>query len=85
MPRERYVNYSLADFHESYKIKKRKRESDDYAAKKKEMESALASYEAAASSAAVRPPTERKLPRTNGRQLANLVKHERSLLVPAVA
>lgn len=87
MPRERYINYTLQEFQDNF-MRKRKRSapetsslgSEEYGALKKEMQQSLSAYEKQASSLA-QPPSAIakvvKLPPTNGRDLARLVKHER--------
>ena len=88
MPRERYVNYTLQEFQDNF-MRKRKRAAQDvvsvapeeYNVLKAEMQESLAAYEKQAAMTAL-PPNQlvkaAKLPPTNGRDLARLVKHERA-------
>lgn len=95
MPRERYVNYTLQEFQDNF-VRKRKRSTQDtasmnaeeYGVIKAEMQQSLCAFEQQVSSQAKPPPSlvkAAKLPPTNGRDLARLVKHERGLPLEAAA
>lgn len=89
MPRERYVNYTLQEFQDNF-MRKRKRsvtdttsmDAEEYNALKVEMQESLCAYEKQVSSLAQPPGATAKvmkMPPTNGRDLARLVKHERGV------
>lgn len=83
--RERFIDFTLSDYEHTL-LRKRKvvnecTEDCDYKTAKKQMETSLADYEKRASSLALIPGViakAQKLPPVDGRQLAALVKHERS-------
>ena len=86
MPRERYVNYTIAEFNDNF-MRKRKRvvqdtvslDAEQYGALKAEMQQSLSAYEEQAVSLASVPgllAKAAKCPPTNGRDLARLKKHE---------
>lgn len=86
MPRERYVNYTVQEFHDNF-MRKRKRtvaevaslDPEEYGALKREMQQSLSAYEKQASSLAQTPQClakAQKMPPANGRDLARLVKHQ---------
>ena len=92
MPRQRFTNYTLQEFQDNF-VRKRKRTqeassvgAEEYVALKAEMQESLSAYEKQASSAAL-PTSSRglakaqKMPPANGRDLAQLVKHERAQAV----
>ena len=95
MPRERYVNYTLQEFQDNF-MRKRKRSAvdvtsmdpEEYGALKEEMQESLSAYEKQASSLAQPPATlakALKMPPTNGRDPARLVKHERAQALEVAA
>ena len=86
MPRERYVNYTVQEFHDNF-MRKRKRtvaevaslDPEEYGALKREMQQSLSAYEKQASSLAQTPQClakAQKMPPANGRDLARLAKHQ---------
>ena len=86
MPRERYINYTLAEFNDNF-TRKRKRQVQDtnsldveqYKALKAEMQESLSAYEKQAASLGELPGQIAKVakcPPMNGRDLARLKKHE---------
>ena len=95
MPRERYVNYTLQEFQDNF-MRKRKRsavdvpslDAEEYGALKAQMQESLSAYEMQSSSLA-QPPAAKakavKMPPANGRDLAQLVKHERAHLLEVAA
>lgn len=89
IPRERYIGFSVSDFHENFS-KKRKRqvqvtkplEKEEYIQLKTEIESSLSEYEKRASSLSQLPTFQKtaKMPPFDGKQLADLKKHEMNLV-----
>lgn len=86
MPRERYINYTKAEFDDNF-MRKRKRQvqeggsmnAEEYKTIKEEMQQSLSAYEKQAVSLAERPGVlakAAKCPPMNGRDLARLKKHE---------
>lgn len=88
MPRERYTNYLLTDFHECFERKRKRPQPEqvsmrpeEYNALKAEMQASLTDYEKQASSAALVPSQiarATKMPPPDGKQLAKLARHRQA-------
>lgn len=93
MPRQRFTNYSVNDFKNTFPSKGKRKSTkcstsmkeDEYNKVKTEMESSLSDYEKLASSMANLPHSQRavKMPPFDGKELALLKKHEKDLALEA--